>query len=76
MKKGDYDFINPPHYQNSSIETIDMMIAIWGKEKVADYCEINSFKYRMRMGNKPDQPLEQELEKAQWYENKAKELRG
>ena len=71
----DYDFVNPSHYKQSPIETIDMMVAIWGKEKVADYCEICVFKYRSRIGNKPDQPVERELEKIKWYENKAKELR-
>ena len=73
--KNNYDYINPSHYKQSSIETIDMMVAIWGKEKVADYCTISAFKYRSRIGNKPDQPVERELEKIKWYENKAKELR-
>lgn len=51
------------------------MVAIWGKEKVADWCEITAFKYRMRMGTKPDNSIEQDLKKEQWYLNKAKELR-
>lgn len=71
-----YDFINPSHYKQSSIETIDMMVAIWGKEAVALHCDMCQFKYRQRIGNKPDQPVERELEKIKWYENKAKELRG
>ena len=52
-----------------------MMVSIWGKEKVADWCEITAFKYRMRMGTKPDNSIEQDLKKEQWYLNKAKELR-
>lgn len=71
-----YDFINPEHYQKFSVETIDMMVAIWGPEKVATYCEINAFKYKMRVGDKPDQPIEQDLEKSRWYLKKAKELRS
>lgn len=51
------------------------MVAIWGKEKVADWCEITAFKYRMRMGTKPDNSIEQDLKKEQWYLKKAKELR-
>lgn len=70
-----YDFINPNHYKQGSKEVIDMMVSIWGKEIVALHCEITSFKYRMRLGNKPDQPIERDFEKAIWYENKAKELR-
>ena len=71
-----YDYINPSHYKQSSIETIDMMVAIWGKEKVADYCEINSYKYFSRLGKKPNCSIQDDLGKAHWYLNKAKELRG
>ena len=74
MSKQDYDSINPDHYKAQSIEVIEMMRRIWGDEAVKTYCEINAFKYRMRAGNKPGQPLGQEIEKAQWYEQKAKEL--
>lgn len=76
MESEGYDYINPQHYQSYSKEVIEMMVCIWGKEKVADFCEMNAFKYRMRLGNKPDQPIERDLEKAKWYENKAMELRS
>lgn len=72
----DYDNINPDHYKKYSAECLDMMIAIYGKEKVATYCELAAFKYRMRMGTKPDNPIEQDLEKERWYLNKAKELKS
>lgn len=71
----EYDFINPDHYKKYSVEVIDMMIAIYGKEKTAAYCELNAFKYRMRMGEKPEQPIDRDLEKEKWYINKAIELR-
>lgn len=77
MTKSDdqnYDFINPDHYKNYSKEVIDMMISIYGKTKVAIYCELNAFKYRMRAGTKPEQPIERDFEKEKWYLNKAKEL--
>ena len=70
-----YDYINPSHYKGFSKEVIDMMVDVWGKENVATHCEITSFKYRMRLGTKPDQPIERDLEKANWYINKAKELK-
>ena len=63
------------HYKQGSKEVIEMMVDIWGREAVAKHCEMCAFKYRMRLGNKPDQPIERDLEKARWYENKAKELR-
>lgn len=71
-----YDFVNPSHYKSFSVETIDMMIKIWGKEKVIDHCEMCAFKYKLRLGDKPGQPIERDLEKANWYLNKAKELRN
>jgi hypothetical protein len=72
-----YEHVNSPtHYNTYSIETIDMMVRVFGKEKVADFCEINAFKYRMRMGTKPYNSIEQDLKKEQWYLNKAKELRN
>ena len=70
-----YDNINPDHYKQGGKEVIEMMEDIWGKEALILHCEMTAFKYRMRIGNKPNQPIEQELGKAQWYERKAKELR-
>ena len=77
IEKPTYEHVeHPSHYNTYPMETIDMMVAIWGKEKVADWCEITAFKYRMRMGTKPDNSIEQDLKKEQWYLNKAKELRN
>jgi len=71
-----YDFINPEHYKKGSKEVIDMMLDIWGVEKLIAHCEMCAFKYRMRIGNKPNQTIENDLKKAVWYENKAKELKN
>lgn len=73
----EYEMVNhPSHYNNSSIETIEKMIRIWGKEQTAMWCEMTAFKYRERIGTKPDNSLEQEMGKILWYENKAHELRA
>jgi hypothetical protein len=74
MSDNSYDYINPQHYQNSSKEVIDMMVDIWGPRAVSLHCEMCAFKYRMRLGSKPDQPIERDLNKAKWYEDKRKEL--
>lgn len=66
------DPINPDHYKSYSVETIDMMIAIYGKEKVATHCELTAFKYRQRLGKKDS--IEQDMKKEKWYLDKAKEL--
>ena len=70
-----YDFINPQHYKNFSKEVWEMMVDIWGTDKFVNYCEICSFKYRMRAGSKPGQAPERDLEKATWYEDKIRELK-
>ena len=63
---------SPAHYTHGSVEVFDMMLAIWGAEKVRTYCELNAFKYRMRAGYKAD--AAEDIEKAKWYERKAKEI--
>jgi hypothetical protein len=75
----EYHIYNPwkagkkePHYNHQPIEVIDMMISIYGKEAVIHFCLLNSFKYRMRAGHKDD--AVKDIEKAVWYEKKAKEL--
>tara|TARA_R110000822_G_scaffold309096_2_gene438005 strand:+ start:14275 stop:14538 length:264 start_codon:yes stop_codon:yes gene_type:complete len=70
-----YDYINPSNYKKGSKEVFEMMIDIWGKDAYIAHCEMCAFKYRMRLGEKPEQPIERDLDKANWYENKAKELR-
>jgi hypothetical protein len=72
----DYEMVNSPsHYNSYSMEVIDMMVNIWGIEKTITFCEMNAFKYRMRMGTKPGNSTEQDLEKEFWYLKKANELK-
>ncbi len=71
----EYDYVNPNHYKSSGKETFEMMIDIWGKNAFIQHCEMSAFKYRMRIGAKPNQPTDRELQKIKWYEKKAKELR-
>jgi hypothetical protein len=69
------DLVNhPPHYKQGRMEVIDMMLKLFGKEAVINYCELNAFKYRMRAGYKND--VAEEISKAKWYENKIKELKN
>ena len=69
-----YDHINPPHYKQLSVEVSEMMIRVYGRDAFKLFCELCIFKYRMRLGNKPDQPIERDMEKIRWYENKIKDL--
>ena len=76
-KDAEYEMVNhPSHYNQYDIEVIDMIIKIWGPEAAALWCDITAFKYRMRMGTKPDNSIEQDIKKEQWYLNKAKEIKA
>ena len=78
--KGDkgekYEFVNhPSHYNEWSMEVIDMMEKIYGIENTIMWCEMTAYKYAMRMGFKPTDDIQQEINKRNWYLNKAKELK-
>lgn len=63
---------HPPHYKNGNIECIEAMIDVFGKHKVAAFCELNAFKYQWRANNKGTDI--QDKKKAIWYLNKYIEL--
>ncbi|MBC1605690.1 DUF3310 domain-containing protein [Listeria rocourtiae] len=58
------DNINPAHYQQGGIETIDVMQAKLSPEEFRGYLKANVLKYMTREGMKNG--LE-DLQKAQWY---------
>ena len=67
------DVVNhPSHYNNGSMECIDEMTLIFGKEAVMHFCVCNAWKYRYRSNAKNGQ---EDLDKANWYINKYKELK-
>lgn len=68
------DMVNSPaHYNQSSIECIDEMILVFGKQVTADFCLGNVWKYRNRAPYKGN-PIE-DAKKADWYMMKYKELK-
>lgn len=76
-KNSNYENVNhPKHYNNYDIEVIDMMEKIWGINATINFCQMNAFKYRMRMGTKPNNEINEDIKKEQWYLNKAKELKS
>jgi len=72
----EYDIINKAKHYNSEVfpEVIEMMITLFGIEETKAFCKLNAFKYRLRCGNKDNNSIEQDINKAIWYENKFKEL--
>lgn len=70
-----YDEVKADHYRKFPIETIELMERVWGRERTALWCEMTAFKYRMRLGHKPSADIKIDLQKEEYYLNKAKELR-
>lgn len=62
---------NPKHYTLGKVECIDAIEGMLGEEGLMAFCVANAVKYiwRHRLKGKPIE----DLEKAQWYINKAKE---
>ena len=68
-----HDAVNhPSHYcREGSMECIDEMILLFGKEEVKSFCKLNAWKYRKRALYKNK---EEDMRKSDWYINKYKEL--
>lgn len=67
---------HPAHYQKNGKECIDVMVERFGFTATIHFCELNTFKYEWRAGEKEGNSKEQDLKKAEWYRNKARELRS
>ena len=65
---------HPSHYQGNKQECIDVMLDVFGKEKVSAFCELNAFKYQWRSHLKGTDI--QDKKKAIWYLDKYNELNG
>ena len=66
---------NAKHYDTDRINDIVKMERIWGTKHTMIWCEITAFKYRMRIGKKVGQSMEQEIIKTSWYERMALHLK-
>lgn len=72
-----YEMVNHPnHYNRYSVEAVEMARRIWGDEALITAAEITAFFYRMRMGLKPENSVQQELDKENFWLNYAKKLRN
>ena len=62
---------HPAHYKGEKYECIEVMIEVFGKEVVKNFCKLNAFKYLWRSDKKNQT---EDIQKAEWYLNKYKEL--
>lgn len=71
----EYEMVNhPSHYNRYPIEAVEMARRIWGDEAMKTAAEITAFFYRMRLGLKPENSVEQELAKEEFWLNYAKKI--
>lgn len=73
MKQG-YTKTRPSHYDSYGIQVLEMMELVFGKQATVDFCRLNAFKYRMRMGTKDNESFDDDLKKEQYYLEYAKQL--
>jgi hypothetical protein len=67
-KEEEYEMVNhPTHYNKYDVEVVEMIKRIWGTHAAAMWCRITAFKYRMRLGEKPSNPIEQDIAKENVY---------
>ena len=72
-----YEMVNhPSHYNRYPIEAVEMARRIWGDEAMKTAAEITAFFYRMRLGLKPENSVEQELAKEEFWLNYARKIAG
>lgn len=57
--------LNPDHYKVGKLQAIEQMMIVFGPSKVANFCEVNAFKYHARAGLKGDAVMDHK--KADWY---------
>lgn len=76
MNKEDYDYINSPKHYNilGDIEVFDAVQRTLTKEEWVGFLKGNIMKYRLRLGLKPNEPVEKDLAKSRVYEDKLKKL--
>lgn len=71
-----YDYINPAHYKKEDgTDYIDHLIATDGPEKAAYWCDRTAGKYLDRIGKKPGEGAEREMQKVVEYRRRACEFR-
>ena len=63
---------HPNHYQGNKLECIDVMVDVFGIDKVKAFCELNAFKYQWRSNSKGTDV--QDKAKAIWYLSKYNKL--
>lgn len=63
------DNVNHPEHYQGKHECIEVMRVLFGDEAVKGFCKCNAYKYRFRAGKKEENTADQDILKAEFYED-------
>lgn len=70
-----YDYIKPKHYELwANMDTWSPIRGALTGEEYIGFLKGNILKYQLRLGRKPNNPVEQDMKKIKVYEEKLNEL--
>jgi len=65
-----YEMVNQPkHYDFFGMKAIDIIEKTLNWEEYIGFLKGTAMRYRLRAGSKPGNTIEQDMAKAEWYEN-------
>jgi hypothetical protein len=67
----DYDYIKPNHYTlwKDNNDVMEVIKATLTEEEFKGFLKGNILKYQLRLGKKPNEPVERDLSKIKEYQN-------
>ena len=69
IKSEQYNYIKPSHYEIwEGCEVFDILKKTLTKEEYIGFCKGNILKYQLRLGRKPNEPIERDKKKIEEYE--------
>jgi len=77
MKKSEqYNYIKPSHYSLwDGCEVFDILKKVLTKEEYKGFCKGNILKYQLRIGKKPNEPIERDRKKIEIYEKELNKIK-
>ncbi len=72
----DYNFIEPSHYKlwKDNNDVNDVIKSSLKKSEYIGFIKGNILKYQLRLGKKPNEPIERDKEKIKWYQEQLNNL--
>ena len=68
-----YNYIKPTHYELwRGCEAFDILKKVLTEEEFKGFCKGNILKYQLRIGKKPNEPIERDRNKIKIYEEELK----